>query len=342
MSKPRLKQRGPKSTLGNLFGIRSSASSSSIRPHPAETGINAVETAALVAKEVGEALQEVPYVKAIAGLAVRILSIRDEVQTNKERCGKIIDLVRERTETILSALRTVSQVDHGIERLMSLEGDLKEYQGFLESLLTRELEPCKSLPRWNSLINRGQVAEDLLYIEKRLDWFQHQFQFKRLVFIEVLLAGQAKESSNDNTVVPQGLPPPPHTLVGRDSIMETLLEALTPTLIFRCAIVGLGGLGKTAIATKLLHDPVVLRNYPTRLFISCEGCLTIDLLFNTLANELSLSRTDNSSILSSHIIHRIRERGKTLIVMDNLEIVWNGDTEQAKVDAFLDELSTLG
>ncbi|KAH8832055.1 hypothetical protein DL96DRAFT_858540 [Flagelloscypha sp. PMI_526] len=143
-------------------------------------------------------------------------------------------------------------------------------------------------------------------------------------------------------IVLQGLPPPPDTLVGRDSIMETLLAALAPALIFRCAIVGLGGLGKTAIATKLLHDPVVLRNYPTRLFISCEECLTIDLLFNTLANELSLSQTDNSSILSSHIIRRIRERGKTLIVMDNLEVVWNVDTEQAKVDAFLNELSALG
>jgi hypothetical protein len=43
----------------------------------ADSTINAASTTAAIAKEVGEMLSQIPYVKSVAGIVVQIIKIRD-------------------------------------------------------------------------------------------------------------------------------------------------------------------------------------------------------------------------------------------------------------------------
>ncbi|KAH8797387.1 hypothetical protein DL96DRAFT_1641667 [Flagelloscypha sp. PMI_526] len=91
-----------------------------------DTGLNATGTILQLAKDAGDAVNQVPYVKAIAGILSQVIKIRDEIRANKERCDEIIDLVELKTTTILHSLETVYRAS-GSDSLEDLRHDLEAY-----------------------------------------------------------------------------------------------------------------------------------------------------------------------------------------------------------------------
>ncbi|KAH8834925.1 hypothetical protein DL96DRAFT_13029 [Flagelloscypha sp. PMI_526] len=141
--------------------------------------------------------------------------------------------------------------------------------------------------------------------------------------------------------VPQALPPAPQFVVGRDTTINSIASNASSHPP-RIAILGPGGIGKTTLAMMLLHNHILRASYPTRFFLSCEPTPTADILENTLADVLHIPKSDRNSNLQSHILDQLRHFSPVMLCLDNLETVWDVETEQPKVDAILDVFSSLG
>ncbi|KAH8826646.1 hypothetical protein DL96DRAFT_1711202 [Flagelloscypha sp. PMI_526] len=305
-----------------------------------ETGLNAAGAALQLAKDVGEAASQVPYVKAVAGVLFQIIRIREEIQTNKERCREIISLIELKATTILQCLDKVYSAN-GAKGCEDVKSDLEEYARhvFLQVVLRDELEPWKRQSRWMTYVNRATNTGDLQRLKQELDEFQNRF-FRWML---VLQQHSSPDSSSPADVVPHALPAFPKLVLGRNSVVETVVQDITSSTEPRTAILGHGGIGKTTIATTVLHDSRIAVAYPIRYSVSRELAPTIDLLLTKTADALSIPQANRGLNLASLIVHHIcSDTSPVLLCIDNLETVWEVGAEQAKVDNFLEVLSGLG
>ncbi|KAJ7322981.1 P-loop containing nucleoside triphosphate hydrolase protein, partial [Mycena albidolilacea] len=103
-------------------------------------------------------------------------------------------------------------------------------------------------------------------------------------------------------------------------------------------ILGPGGMGKTTLAVAALHHPEIISKYEQRHFISCESAFENSRLVKIIAAHLGL---EPSNHLSTAIIGHFRDCGTTLLVLDNLETVWEEVESQAEVEDLLSLLSEV-
>ncbi|KAH8814447.1 hypothetical protein DL96DRAFT_413155 [Flagelloscypha sp. PMI_526] len=304
-----------------------------------DTGLNAVGVALQLTKDAGDAAKEVPYVKAVAGIIAQIIKIKEEIRANKERCGDIIDLVQMKSTTILQSLDKVYEAK-GAQGFEDLKADLEAYSGFLQAVLQNELEPFRKQPRWSSYINREKNAGSLYRLERELEEFNHRFSLKRLVEISVALIPTAPAQAR---VIPQALPPSPKLVIGREPVVDSVIHVTLSSSEPRVVILGQGGIGKTTIATAVLHDSRIISAYPTIYFVCSELTPTIELLETHIADTLSIPQGGRGTDLLSQIVDRIRQDPHpVLLCIDNLETVWEIEAEQPRVDNFLEILSGMG
>lgn len=143
-------QPAPGFTVRRSSTVPKVAGSSRLTSHESEYPIPPTATASTIlaiTREVGEMLRGVPYVKAISGIILEIIRIkevrsstctaswtlagaltrrRQEVTDNKWRCQELIDKVVRRSETIFCGLKKVLE-SPGREGLKDLEKDLIAY-----------------------------------------------------------------------------------------------------------------------------------------------------------------------------------------------------------------------
>ncbi|KAH8826660.1 hypothetical protein DL96DRAFT_1290042 [Flagelloscypha sp. PMI_526] len=301
-----------------------------------DTSLNAVGTTLQIAKDAGDAASKVSYVKAVAGVLSQIIRIRDEIQANKERCGEIIDLVQRKSKTILQSLDQVYEAK-GATGLEKLKSELEDYADYLRTVLREELEPFKTQSRWTSYINRGKNYGDLHKLERELDDFNNRFSVKRLVEISVALLSKPIPPAK---MIPQALPASPEIVIGRESVVESVVTVILSSSKPRVVILGQGGMGKTTIATIVLHDLRITSAYPTKYFVSSELAPTIELLETRIADTMSIPPSERGTDLMSQIADRISsDANPVLLCIDNLETIWEVESEQPRVDHFLEVLS---
>ncbi|KAH8810140.1 hypothetical protein DL96DRAFT_1821649 [Flagelloscypha sp. PMI_526] len=304
-----------------------------------DTSLNAAGIILQLAKDAGDAAKNVPYVKAVAGVLSQIIKIRDEIQANKERCGEIIDLVNSKTTIILQSLDTVYR-SNGADGLVDLKSDLEAYTHFLRGVLRDDLEPYRTQSRLKSYINRGKYYSDLQKIERRLNHFGDLFSVKRLVAISVDTRTLLSKPLPPPESIPQALLASPEVVIGRDTVVDNVVQAVLSSSKPRVALLGPGGIGKTTIGTTVLHDPRISSAYPTKCFVSSEQTPTTDLLEISVAYALAIPQSSRGADLVSQIVYNIhRNPHPILLYIDNLETVWEVESEQPKVDRFLEILS---
>jgi len=148
--------------------------------------------------------------------------------------------------------------------------------------------------------------------------------------------------STSNINVSLALPPKPIVFRGRDKFVNTAVELLTGPGTARIAILGPGGVGKTAVALTLLHDSRVTMHFPLkrqRLFLSCEVFVEADDIVVSLAKLLGLPASDD---LLTSVMTRLADTSNTVLVLDNLETIWlSGGAPVVAVDELLGKLANL-
>ncbi|KAJ7459336.1 hypothetical protein FB451DRAFT_971786, partial [Mycena latifolia] len=134
------------------------------------------------------------------------------------------------------------------------------------------------------------------------------------------------------------LPLEPKIFYGRESEVATITQYFDQT-IPRVAILGGGGMGKTALARIILHHPDISARYQHhQFFVSCDGASTTVQLAAFIGAHLELKPGRD---LTQAVIRHFTSNSPSLLILDNLETIWEPRESRAEVENFLALLADI-
>ncbi|KAJ7146595.1 hypothetical protein C8R44DRAFT_845687 [Mycena epipterygia] len=133
------------------------------------------------------------------------------------------------------------------------------------------------------------------------------------------------------------LPAKPKILHGRESELEHIVETLQQEPA-RVAILGAGGMGKTSLAKAALHHPDIVSKYQHRFFVASDSATTSIELAALIGLHLGLKPGKD---LTKPVVHYFSNSSPSLLVLDNLETLWEPIESRGGVEEFLSWLSDI-
>ncbi|KAF7298440.1 AAA domain-containing protein [Mycena kentingensis (nom. inval.)] len=293
-----------------------------------------------------------PYLKEIVGVSLLVLETAQTVKTNKQQCelllqslsGVLTNLTTTLNITVtgnfveLSPESTIDECLRLLETLQKLETYLhaQQSQGRFQRILAQQrnvtqLEECKAelaLATTFFKINSFAAAAD----------FDAATQAQQQELLEIFQrdsiesASLSKHSSvSGASTLSLFLPPAPQIFHGRKKEIQHALGLLlqdSPNIV----LLGPGGIGKTAMAKTLMHDPVVVAKYQHRYFVSCDSMRTANDIEFALAFALGLEIARKPG---AAVVQQLRAQAGTLVVLDNFETPWEDEMTRKEVEDFL-------
>ncbi|KAF8143239.1 hypothetical protein K438DRAFT_2109980 [Mycena galopus ATCC 62051] len=153
------------------------------------------------------------------------------------------------------------------------------------------------------------------------------------VFIILGVFNESKNSSNSFSM----LPAKPKIFHGREQELEDVLNLLSEKSP-RIAILGGGGMGKTTLARAALHHPDIASKFEHRFFVSAEAATTSIELAALIGLHLGL---DPGQDLTRAVVQYFARTPASLLILDNLETVWENIQTRAGVENLLSLLSEV-
>ncbi|KAJ7028295.1 hypothetical protein C8F04DRAFT_1266012 [Mycena alexandri] len=149
--------------------------------------------------------------------------------------------------------------------------------------------------------------------------------------------GGLSSAGNSSTSMTM-LPSEPKIFHGRDSELADILSAFgqEPT---RIAILGAGGMGKTSLSRAALHHPQVVVKYGQhRFFVACDTTHTKIELAALIGAHLGLKSGND---LTRLLIRHFSSGPPALLILDNLETVWDPTKSRGEIEEFLSLLTDI-
>ncbi|KAJ7822585.1 P-loop containing nucleoside triphosphate hydrolase protein [Mycena leptocephala] len=132
------------------------------------------------------------------------------------------------------------------------------------------------------------------------------------------------------------LPSQPKIFHGRDSELSDILHLFsqgTP----RIAVLGTGGMGKTSLAKAVIHHTEITERYNQhRFFVACDSAATQVELAALIGAHVGLKPGKD---LTHPVIQYFSSSSDSLLILDNLETLWEPAESQGKIEEFLSLLT---
>ncbi|KAJ6492187.1 P-loop containing nucleoside triphosphate hydrolase protein, partial [Mycena sanguinolenta] len=134
------------------------------------------------------------------------------------------------------------------------------------------------------------------------------------------------------------LPSKPKIFYGRETELEDIMKMLLNQQSSRIAILGGGGMGKTSLARAALHHPETLNRFEDRFFVSAEPATTSVELAALIGLHVGL---DPGEDLTRAVIQYFTRKSSCLLILDNLETVWEPLQSRGQVEELLSLLTEI-
>ncbi|KAJ7822903.1 P-loop containing nucleoside triphosphate hydrolase protein, partial [Mycena olivaceomarginata] len=132
-------------------------------------------------------------------------------------------------------------------------------------------------------------------------------------------------------------PAMPKIFYGRESELDHIVKMLCHQSP-RIAILGGGGMGKTSLARAVLHHPDTSASYECRFFISAESATSSVDLVALIGLHIGL---DPGKDLTKAVVQYFSRQPLSLLILDNLETVWEPLKSRCGVEEFLSLLTEV-
>ncbi|KAJ7822920.1 hypothetical protein B0H14DRAFT_3146213 [Mycena olivaceomarginata] len=119
--------------------------------------------------------------------------------------------------------------------------------------------------------------------------------------------------------------------------VETIMKMLNQESP-RIAILGGGGMGKTSLAKAILHYPQTLEKFQHRFFVSAEAATTSIELAALIGLHVGLNPGTN---LTRPVVQYLSQKPSCLLILDNLETVWEPMQSRGGIEEFLSLLTEV-
>ncbi|KAJ7453148.1 hypothetical protein FB451DRAFT_1520290 [Mycena latifolia] len=307
-----------------------------------------------------------PFLGAISNSARSLLTIVQRVRKNKDDCTQLM----EQTHLLIYAIVSV----HAKSDMAELSPNMLNHLGkFTETLhkIHTFVEAQQDKSRIKLFFRQGEMsmllkdchsglqqALDLFKVEKVQDGDSfhgftdmQKYAEKRhqevIELIESLSDTHSDCASSRDEVFSSSynssnsismLPSEPKIFHGRETELAHILNlfAQEPT---RIAILGSGGMGKTCLAKVILHHPDIASRYGQhRVFVACDSASTKVELTALIGAYLGL---DPRRDLTKAVIRYFSTSPPSLLILDNLETLWEPTNIRGDIEEFLSLLTDV-
>ncbi|KAJ7915419.1 hypothetical protein B0H13DRAFT_1872083 [Mycena leptocephala] len=301
-----------------------------------------------------------PLLTAMANTIQSLLKNMQTVKQNKSECSQLMEQTYELLNAILivhiksdtggelppiltPAIRTLHKIHTFVE---AQQNGSKVKKFFRQGEMSTLLKDCNKdlrffrcgiclVPMVNHMKDITQMQEDA---EKRntevvamIEALSDITSSDRSSLINGLYSG-SYNSSNSISM----LPSEPKIFHGRDSELSDILHLFnqgTP----RIAILGAGGMGKTSLARAVIHHTEITERYNQhRFFVACDPAATQVELAALIGAQVGLKPAKD---LTGQVIQHLSSSVDTLLILDNLETLWEPVETRSKIEEFLSLLT---
>ena len=218
------------------------------------------------------------------------------------------------------------------------------------AILNRALEVLRMrAPSAEDLLRqRFEHQRDVLDLAHSLNVTDSSIYYRQRVAVnsltEIIIGLEEKASATWQERMSSRLELPTYTtLVGVEEPHKTIMDVLLDeSSQFIVAIDGLGGLGKTALADKIVRDFIHTTNFDEIAWITAKQtylstlgrlkvdtsrpALTFSMLIDELAEQFELNQDGRSRLEQQRLVKHFLQNRTCLVVIDNLETMADHDT----------------
>ncbi|KAJ7452895.1 hypothetical protein FB451DRAFT_1521009 [Mycena latifolia] len=298
-----------------------------------------------------------PFVPAISNTTLSLITAVQNVKKNKEDCIQLLENVYKLLCAIVNlhleseakgnlppaTLKHVGKFTetlHKIHTFVELQQDRSKIRHFFRQMETKTLlSECQSglqqafeVFKARNGITIAQMQEEAEIMHKETlelistlsdettsdrssSIYKTGGSLKRLNFPSL--------SSNSISM----LPPEPKIFHGRETELKDVVDTLHQESP-RIAILGPGGIGKTSLAKAVLHHPDIVIKYEQCFFVVADAVTTSSELAAVLGEHIGLQPAKG---LIKQVIHYFATTGPTLLILDNLETLWEPIESRGKI-----------
>ncbi|KZP19435.1 hypothetical protein FIBSPDRAFT_1045418, partial [Athelia psychrophila] len=162
-----------------------------------------------------------------------------------------------------------------------------------------------------------------------------------------IIHGDFHMHNADSATVPSGRlnaptpsqPSAPDIFCGREDFVSTLAAIIAGNNNPRIAILGSGGMGKTATALHLVRHKTVVARYSDRVFfVACDTATSAELLASRILQSIGVSATVEENLVTAmHLA--LKGSPPTLLLLDNFESVWEAQQDHAATRDLLQKIA---
>ncbi|KAJ6492162.1 hypothetical protein C8R45DRAFT_928469 [Mycena sanguinolenta] len=185
----------------------------------------------------------------------------------------------------------------------------------------RELDEAKKVFEVGHVNTGGTIFKDIREMQK-------DAELKHAELFELISTMSETNTTVDSSSI----------FYGRETELEDIMKMLLNQQSCRIAILGGGGMGKTSLARAALHHPDTLTRFEQRLFVSAEPATTSVELAALIGLHVGL---DPGKDLTRAVIQYFTRKSSCLMILDNLETVWEPIGSRSQVEEFLALLTEI-